>query len=218
MLPVAMRTYIAHVPIVPPSGVCCYADSCLTSDRICVCVYVCVCVCVYTQVIAAGYASCTGLSIFLVNACRAVGIPARVTGKTHTHTHTLTAFCPWLFTSHTRLHVCGACVCVCVCACVCAGTPSWRKASSSHSLPTHTSHTPSTQHDTHTTVSAGHTASHSQGSRLLRGVDTTIQTMVAVDSERATVDSAAPDPIANGGNHDVSSALGRFRLVTHIAG
>ncbi|GFH20721.1 transglutaminase-like protein, partial [Haematococcus lacustris] len=30
------------------------------------------------QVIAAGYASCTGLSIFLVAACRAVGIPARV--------------------------------------------------------------------------------------------------------------------------------------------
>jgi transglutaminase-like putative cysteine protease len=32
------------------------------------------------QVIAAGYASCTGLSIFLVDALRAVGIPARVTG------------------------------------------------------------------------------------------------------------------------------------------
>lgn len=32
------------------------------------------------QVIAAGYASCTGLAIFLVNACRAVGIPARVAG------------------------------------------------------------------------------------------------------------------------------------------
>ncbi|KAL6757256.1 hypothetical protein V8C86DRAFT_2629536 [Haematococcus lacustris] len=32
------------------------------------------------QVIAAGYASCTGLSIFLVAACRAVGIPARVAG------------------------------------------------------------------------------------------------------------------------------------------
>eukprot|EP00879_Flechtneria_rotunda_P002678 GHRR01002883.1.p1 GENE.GHRR01002883.1~~GHRR01002883.1.p1 ORF type:complete len:305 (+),score=65.54 GHRR01002883.1:356-1270(+) len=33
-----------------------------------------------TQVLAAGYASCTGLSIFLVNACRAVGIPARIAG------------------------------------------------------------------------------------------------------------------------------------------
>uniref|UniRef100_A0A7S3QL17 Transglutaminase-like domain-containing protein n=1 Tax=Dunaliella tertiolecta TaxID=3047 RepID=A0A7S3QL17_DUNTE len=32
------------------------------------------------QVIEAGYASCTGLSIFLVNACRSVGIPARVVG------------------------------------------------------------------------------------------------------------------------------------------
>ncbi len=32
------------------------------------------------QVIAAGYASCTGLSIFLASACRAVGIPARVAG------------------------------------------------------------------------------------------------------------------------------------------
>lgn len=34
-----------------------------------------------SQVIAAGYASCTGLAIFLVNACRAVGIPARVAGE-----------------------------------------------------------------------------------------------------------------------------------------
>jgi len=33
-----------------------------------------------TQVIKAGYASCTGLSIFLVDACRSVGIPARVVG------------------------------------------------------------------------------------------------------------------------------------------
>ena len=32
------------------------------------------------QVIKAGYASCTGLSIFLVNALRAVGIPARMAG------------------------------------------------------------------------------------------------------------------------------------------
>lgn len=32
------------------------------------------------QTIAAGHASCTGMSILLVNACRAVGIPARVTG------------------------------------------------------------------------------------------------------------------------------------------
>lgn len=32
------------------------------------------------QVIRAGCASCTGLAIFLVNACRAVGIPARVAG------------------------------------------------------------------------------------------------------------------------------------------
>ncbi|CAL5223901.1 g6497 [Coccomyxa viridis] len=32
------------------------------------------------QVIDAGYASCTGLSIFLVNALRAVGIPARMAG------------------------------------------------------------------------------------------------------------------------------------------
>jgi transglutaminase-like putative cysteine protease len=30
--------------------------------------------------IAAGYASCTGLSVLLVNACRAVGIPARIAG------------------------------------------------------------------------------------------------------------------------------------------
>lgn len=36
----------------------------------------------YTQVIAAGYASCTGLSIFLVDALRSVGIPARVAGIT----------------------------------------------------------------------------------------------------------------------------------------
>eukprot|EP00775_Hariotina_reticulata_P006034 gene6034-6272_t len=33
-----------------------------------------------SEVLAAGFASCTGLSIFLVNACRAVGIPARVAG------------------------------------------------------------------------------------------------------------------------------------------
>lgn len=33
------------------------------------------------QVLAKGFASCTGLSIFLVNACRAVGIPARLAGK-----------------------------------------------------------------------------------------------------------------------------------------
>ncbi|KAF8070875.1 hypothetical protein HT031_000956 [Scenedesmus sp. PABB004] len=32
------------------------------------------------QVLAAGYASCTGLSIFLADACRAFGIPARVAG------------------------------------------------------------------------------------------------------------------------------------------
>ncbi|WIA31582.1 hypothetical protein OEZ86_002470 [Tetradesmus obliquus] len=32
------------------------------------------------QTLAAGYASCTGLSIFLADACRAVGIPARVAG------------------------------------------------------------------------------------------------------------------------------------------
>ena len=32
------------------------------------------------QVIQAGHASCTGLSIFLVNALRAVGIPARMAG------------------------------------------------------------------------------------------------------------------------------------------
>lgn len=35
------------------------------------------------QVLAKGYASCTGLSIFLVNACRAVGIPARIAGARH---------------------------------------------------------------------------------------------------------------------------------------
>lgn len=35
----------------------------------------------HVQVIRAGYASCTGLSIFLVNALRAAGIPARVTGE-----------------------------------------------------------------------------------------------------------------------------------------
>lgn len=34
-----------------------------------------------SQTIKAGYASCSGLSIFLVNACRAVGIPARVAGQ-----------------------------------------------------------------------------------------------------------------------------------------
>lgn len=33
-----------------------------------------------SQVLDKGYASCTGLSIFLVNACRAVGIPARLAG------------------------------------------------------------------------------------------------------------------------------------------
>eukprot|EP00884_Botryococcus_braunii_P010761 jgi/Botrbrau1/19687/Bobra.0003s0048.1 len=33
-----------------------------------------------SQVVDAGYASCTGLSIFLVNALRSVGIPARVAG------------------------------------------------------------------------------------------------------------------------------------------
>ncbi|GAX83920.1 hypothetical protein CEUSTIGMA_g11344.t1 [Chlamydomonas eustigma] len=33
-----------------------------------------------SQVIQAGFASCTGLSIFLVDACRSVGIPARVAG------------------------------------------------------------------------------------------------------------------------------------------
>lgn len=35
----------------------------------------------HMQVIEAGHASCTGLSIFLVNALRAVGIPARMTGE-----------------------------------------------------------------------------------------------------------------------------------------
>jgi transglutaminase-like putative cysteine protease len=34
-----------------------------------------------SQVIQAGYGSCSALSIFLVDACRAVGIPARVAGK-----------------------------------------------------------------------------------------------------------------------------------------
>ena len=34
----------------------------------------------FMQVIKAGYASCTGLSIFLVNALRAVGVPARMAG------------------------------------------------------------------------------------------------------------------------------------------
>lgn len=34
-----------------------------------------------TQTIAAGHASCTGLSIFLVDALRSVGIPARVAGE-----------------------------------------------------------------------------------------------------------------------------------------
>jgi hypothetical protein len=34
-----------------------------------------------SQVIKAGYGSCSALSIFLVNACRAVGIPARVAGE-----------------------------------------------------------------------------------------------------------------------------------------
>jgi hypothetical protein len=33
-----------------------------------------------SQVIAKGYASCTGLSIFLASACRSVGVPARVAG------------------------------------------------------------------------------------------------------------------------------------------
>jgi transglutaminase-like putative cysteine protease len=33
------------------------------------------------QVISAGYASCTGLSLFLVSAMRSVGIPSRVTGQ-----------------------------------------------------------------------------------------------------------------------------------------
>ena len=42
------------------------------------------------QVIKAGYASCTGLSIFLVNALRAVGIPARMAGGAE-----LKGFC-WL--------------------------------------------------------------------------------------------------------------------------
>lgn len=37
------------------------------------------------QVLAKGYASCTGLSIFLVNACRAVGIPARIAGELQAH-------------------------------------------------------------------------------------------------------------------------------------
>ncbi len=38
---------------------------------------------IMVQVIEAGYASCTGLSIFLVNALRAVGIPARMAGTAH---------------------------------------------------------------------------------------------------------------------------------------
>eukprot|EP00164_Ancoracysta_twista_P006560 GFYU01009150.1.p1 GENE.GFYU01009150.1~~GFYU01009150.1.p1 ORF type:complete len:449 (-),score=111.35 GFYU01009150.1:77-1339(-) len=40
------------------------------------------------QTIKAGHASCTGLSIFLVNACRSVGIPARVTGTPNWNTAT----------------------------------------------------------------------------------------------------------------------------------
>lgn len=39
---------------------------------------------VLMQVVAAGYASCTGLSIFLVCALRSVGIPARVVGSLST--------------------------------------------------------------------------------------------------------------------------------------
>ena len=37
------------------------------------------------QVINAGHASCTGLSIFLVNALRSVGIPARMAGAQPLH-------------------------------------------------------------------------------------------------------------------------------------
>ncbi len=33
------------------------------------------------QVIAAGFASCTGLSIFLIDALRSVGVPARLAGS-----------------------------------------------------------------------------------------------------------------------------------------
>lgn len=33
-----------------------------------------------SQVVEAGYASCSGLAIFLASACRAVGVPARVAG------------------------------------------------------------------------------------------------------------------------------------------
>lgn len=40
------------------------------------------------QVIQAGHASCTGLSIFLVNALRSVGIPARMTGTPEWNTET----------------------------------------------------------------------------------------------------------------------------------
>uniref|UniRef100_A0A0G4FMM1 Transglutaminase-like domain-containing protein n=1 Tax=Chromera velia CCMP2878 TaxID=1169474 RepID=A0A0G4FMM1_9ALVE len=40
------------------------------------------------QVLHAGYASCTGLSIFLVNLCRAAGIPARMAGTPLWNTET----------------------------------------------------------------------------------------------------------------------------------
>lgn len=39
-----------------------------------------------SQVIRAGHASCSGLSIFLASACRAVGVPARVAGAAGTRT------------------------------------------------------------------------------------------------------------------------------------
>ena len=38
-----------------------------------------------SQVIKAGFGSCSALSIFLVDACRAVGVPARVAGKQQHH-------------------------------------------------------------------------------------------------------------------------------------
>ena len=87
------------------------------------------------QVIEAGHASCTGLSIFLVNALRAVGIPARMAGTEEAASprHCQTLGQPIWTVATTCLHPCSR-LCprmldVWECSegkgCLVTGTPQW---------------------------------------------------------------------------------------------
>lgn len=77
----------------------------------------------HAQVIAAGYGSCSALSIFLASACRSVGIPARVAGG---------AAAAGRVTRLCRLHRCCASPANGVAVC---GGASWHQLAISLTLP-----------------------------------------------------------------------------------